>query len=170
MIKLITIEKELHFAEKYRQLALEYCNEKGSHWAKPKKEDMLAIFKKIGYPVKYYSGDRIYIEKYPAGKYSFEYYYEFNGMTPDIFIYIKKIGSKTEWPLQRYPPGFIAVSKKYFGKDATDLRGLILYATSLNDLENIFARLKPMLDELREVIIPYLEKDELDFTVNEDDY
>lgn len=88
MVTIEELELRTNFPQKYRELALKYSDEENCHWAKPKKDDMLAIFNRLGYPVKYITIDRLYIEKYQAGKYSFEYYYEFNGMNPWIYIYI----------------------------------------------------------------------------------
>ena len=165
-MKLCELEMQINFAEKYRNLCSKYSavNYGGG---KPKKHDMLAIFKKLDYPVKYISIDRLYIEKHEAGKYSFEYYYEFNGMSPSVLLYIK---TESDWPLERYSPGFITAKKIYNQEGGKELKGLILFASTLKDLEDIFSTLKPMLDDLRKVIIPYLERDQLDFAINEEDF
>ena len=167
MITIEELELKTNFPQRYRELALKYYNEKDAHWAKPKREDMLAIFNKLDYPVKYVSIDRLYIEKHQAGKYSFEYYYEFNGMTPMIYLYIK---TESDWPLERYSPGFIVAKKLYTQGGGKEYQGLFIFANTLKNLEDIFAILKPMLDDLRKAIIPYLEKDQLDFIINEEDY
>jgi hypothetical protein len=118
----------------------------------------------LGYKVKYFPNDSIYIEKHIAGEYSFEYYFEFNGLAPNIYIYIKR--SEKDWPLSRYAPGFAVIHKAYPPKDIYDFSGYFLFPRSLNDLPAIFTELKPMLDDLRKAIVPYLEKDELDFNVD----
>lgn len=164
--KLFELEKQVNYAERYRTLCLQF-QEVNYKSPNPKKADILALFKKLNYTVQYVTLDKLYIEKYLIGKYSFEYYYEFNGMSPSVLLYIK---TESDWPLDRYCPGFITAKKLYHQEGGEELKGLVLFASTLKDLEVIFSALKPMLDDLRKAITPYLEKDQLDFVINEEDY
>lgn len=82
----------------------------------------------------------------------------------DIYIYIKK--TKEDWPIERYVPGLGLVKKKY-PKMSNDLhKGYSFNITSISEMEQFFQVAKPMLDDLRKEIVYYLERDELDFTVD----
>lgn len=97
MISIEELERKMNFPQRYRELALKFSDQANCHWAKPKKDEMLTIFNKLGYNVKYIPIDRLYIEQYKVGILSFEYYYEFNGMNPWIFIYIKRRKASGLW-------------------------------------------------------------------------
>jgi hypothetical protein len=162
-MKIKDIELAINYPERFRSVCLRYHTVDFS-LPRPKKDDLLPIFKKLGVLVKYYSIDRIYIDKSQVGNYSFEYYFEFDGTHPWVFLYIKKIGG--EWPLQRYTPGLANLKMRYPKEKEDQLEGYSIFTINLYEIESALSELKPLLDDLRNAVIPYLEKDELDFNVD----
>jgi hypothetical protein len=57
MITIEELELKANYPQRYGDLAIKYSDEANCQWVKPKKEDMLAIFKKCWYAVKYISND-----------------------------------------------------------------------------------------------------------------
>ena len=84
----------------------------------------------------------------------------------DQRLFIKK--SSTDWPFQNGLAGLLLISNKYprpkeeenkYGK------GFFIYTLSFHDLENALIRLKPILDEIKNQIIPHLIKDDIEFDI-----
>lgn len=72
MVTIYQLEVKVGLIEQYKKLALKYCNLKDVKWsARPKKDILVKMFERLDYKVKYISLDRLFIEKYTLGDYSF---------------------------------------------------------------------------------------------------
>lgn len=156
------LENEINFPVRYHSICLKYPDQK-NRCSKPKNQDLKKIFDELGYSVKYYSGDRIFIEKHQAGQYSFQYYFEFNGSTPLFFLYIKR--AETDWPVQRHMPALGTIKKMFPHDDQDSVIGYFAFPKDSQEIKNILSEFKPLLDDLRKAVIPFLVRDELVFTL-----
>jgi hypothetical protein len=162
-MKLTEIIKKIQLVERYRLVCLEFTNEDYTK-SRPQRENVLSILSNIGYDAKYIARDRLYIAKFYAGVYSFEYYFEIDGCACDILLYIKK--TPTDWPLERAGfTGFLLSSGLYPPTRKDQVVGYMLFTPSLPELEAALEKMKPILDDLKNEILPYLINDEIEFDI-----
>lgn len=163
-MKISEIEKKLNYADRYYEICLKYSDYKRRPSVKPSKKEMLAIFQDLGYNVKYYSGERIFIERHEIDVYSYEYFFEFNGYSPLVFLYVKK--DDKSWPIQRYFPGLDYLKRKYPRSEQEPFVGYFAFPTNLNEIKAFLKNLKPLLDELRLEVLAQIGNSEFNFQVD----
>ena len=162
-MKITDILNEINFYQRYREICLAFANIDYTK-QRPSKEFVLLFLNNIGYPAKYNSKDRLFIYKVPEGIYSFEYYFEIDGCGCDVSVCIKQ--TSTDWPLIAGFTGLLLSSKLYPSTENDQVAGYMLFTPSQKELENALLKLKPILDDLKKEIIPYLINDTLEFDIS----
>jgi hypothetical protein len=161
-MKLTDIFKAINFYQRYREICLIFSKVDYTK-PRPPKDEVLERLNKIGYKAKYISKDRVYISKFEAGIYTFEYYFEFDGTGCYISIYIKK--SASDWPFQSSLSGILMTSNIYPKKAQDEVIGYFLLTPSLEELENALIKMKSILDDIKNTVIPELVNDNIEFDI-----
>ena len=142
-MKLTSIIDEIHLRERYKNLCMEFCEEKYGG-SRPKKEEVLLIFSKVGFKATYKVNEKFYLVSNKIGKFNLDFHFEFDGATCDIYLYIK---CGEYWPLHNklsflYPVGYIIeeeVNYTPIGKN--------IFFTTLEQLEIILGKCKIFLND-----------------------
>jgi len=161
-MKISSIFKQINLFERYRELCLSYSKAVYGN-TRPPKDLVLDTFKKFDWHVKYVAKDKIYILKYQLGDYSLEYYFELNGSSLGVAIYIKR---GNEWPMHHDLGYLLNLSNLYPNDPDDDLIGKVIYCSTLLDLEDIIKKIKPLLEDFKNVTEPYLKIDNIEFDIS----
>ena len=156
------IFKATNFYERYREICVSFSNLDYTN-SKPKKDEVLILLEKIGYNSKYIHKDRVYMYKFEAGIYTFEYCFEFDGVCCCTYLNIKK--SLSDWQFRNGLSGLLLQSNLYPKKTQNEIVGYFLLTPNLKLLESALICLKPILDDIRNSIIPYLVTDDIEFDI-----
>ncbi len=161
-MKLSEIFAQINLIPGYREVCLRFNH---AIYGKPRlaREVVLDCLFEHGFDAKYIAKDKVYFIKYVINNFSLEYCFELNGTSCNIILYVKK---GEDWLLQHPLSYLLNASGLYQNADEYDLKGRVIYCSTLQEFEAVVVAMKPILHDLLKAVRPHLETGRIEFDIH----